>query len=104
MKMKTIKVAEYESDEVEGNLQAFIMKLSETREAIPVEFRVESTIEFSSEYDSSSMTILIEYQRPYTDQELQEAEAQERVWRENRERADYNRFLELSARFGGPKP
>lgn len=110
---KTVKVLDWEQYDSKGwipeNLIDAIHWLQEILDGIPVEYRPEATIEIGSStfHDSSTASILIEYQRPPTAEEIEERKqlarkrAEEEMMRlQKMADAAKGKLIELASRLG----
>lgn len=93
--------ADWSSPEIPSNLGDYIQWLQGILASVPEEYRDSAGIDFDSDYESSRVSVEIDYERLETDEEIQgrlDAITQQSRLRDERDRAQYEK---LKAKFEG---
>jgi hypothetical protein len=94
----------YDEDKWPGELASnFLTWLVNTLALVPKEYEGIAVIKLDSEYDSRCISISVEYERPETDDEVNERENSRIKWELQKELRDRSTLKLLIDKYGVPK-
>lgn len=78
----------------------FIETMKDVYESIPQEYRGAARIDIDSDYDSSTVNLVVHYERPETDGEMKHRIEREKKFKEDEEKSERETLKRLLAKYG----